>query len=111
MKIQQPSSQHVWLEKRLAISCMLSIPMLAIIACWMAMFRNSDFGYTMEFGALKPFFTVGFFVSWLLSIAGIIYFFVSRKSFPVITCFVVSVANALFGLYGFFWCLGPLAGM
>jgi hypothetical protein len=97
--------QKFWLEKRLTISCLISIPTVAMIASWIAMFLNPALGFSET---LKPFFIVLLIASCLGSIAGIIFFFISTKTWPVIACFVISLASILLNVYGFLWSIGSV---
>ena len=46
----------------------------------------------------KPVFIVLLIASCIGSVAGIIYFLISRKSWPVIICFVISIVSILLNI-------------
>jgi len=91
--------QSFWMQKRLAISCLLSVPSLVMICSWVWMFIDIKVGYSER---LEPFFLTFLFLSTLCSVAGIIvYFALARKSWEVITCFVISIIAIIFNVFGF----------
>jgi hypothetical protein len=59
--------------------------------CWVAVFISPTLGYSESW---KPFFVAIWLLGIVASIAGIIYFFVARKTWDVVACLTIS----LFGI-------------
>ena len=60
--------QTFWQEKRLAVSCVLSVPSLLMIGAWIWMAADITVGYSEK---LEPFFVTFFFLSTFCGIAGL----------------------------------------
>jgi len=79
--------------------------MVAMVIAWIAMFLKPGLGFNETW---KPVFIVLLIASCIGSVAGIIYFLISRKSWPVIICFVISIVSILLNMYGFVWSIGSV---
>lgn len=76
-------------------------------ACWLMIFINPRLGFNESLG---PLFVTLFLISWATSIAGIVYFFVSQKTWHSIVCLGVSVGGLALNIFGFLYSIGSVVG-
>ena len=91
-----------WLDKRLAVSCIISTPSLVQICLLLWSFIDTEVGYSER---LAPLLITFFILSLVCFIAGVIHFAVAlglhRVSWDVITCLVITTVCIIFDVFDF----------
>jgi hypothetical protein len=93
------------MKRESTICCLLSIPMAAMAALWIATFLNPELAY---YGPLKLASLLLFLGSWFGGMAGMSYFLLSRKSWPVIGCLTANVVGGVINVCGFIWAMNSM---